>query len=38
MGFIAGVINLITFNVLGDSLVGTEFILFTYFAYQIAHI
>lgn len=32
MSFIAGVINLIIFNVLGESLVGMEFILFTYFA------
>lgn len=32
MSFIAGVINLITFNVLGESLVAMEFILFTHFA------
>lgn len=32
MSFIAGVINLIIFNVLGESLVGMEFILLTYFA------
>jgi hypothetical protein len=32
MSFIAGVINLITLNVLGESLVGMEFILVTRFA------
>lgn len=32
MGFIAGIINLISLNVLGESLVGMEFILFTHFA------